>query len=54
MAENINKRHLGSNFDDFLKGENALDKGTSVAKKRIEDWKNEQDKTDRSIQKTKQ
>lgn len=39
---NINKEHIGSDFDDFLAEDNSLEtleKCTSVAKKRVEEQK---------------
>ena len=39
MANDTNKKHLGSDLDDFLEGENALNECTSVAKKRVKKWK---------------
>lgn len=53
MTGNIGKKHLGSNFDDFLIDENILEKCTTAAEIRVEHWKNEQDKGDRSPKKTK-
>ena len=31
----MNKKHIGSNFDDFLRDERLLDKAEAVAVKRV-------------------
>lgn len=53
MTENINQEHIGSNFDDFLAEENTLEKCTSVAKKRVQEWKNELETKDTLVNKSK-
>ena len=48
----MNKRNIGSNFDDFLAEEGMLEEVTAVAVKRVIAWQIEQEMTAQRITKT--
>lgn len=48
----MNKRNIGSNFDDFLAEEGILEEVTAVAVKRVIAWQIEQEMTAQRITKT--
>lgn len=52
MTESINEEYIGSDFDGFLAEDNILEKCTSVAKERVDDWKSNQENSGCSIDKT--
>ncbi|MDP3620606.1 MAG: Fis family transcriptional regulator [Polynucleobacter sp.] len=48
----MKKKHIGSNFDDFLKGESILDHSSAVAVKRVIAWQIEQEMMKQQLTKT--
>ncbi|MFI4940625.1 MAG: helix-turn-helix domain-containing protein [Burkholderiales bacterium] len=48
----MNKKHVGSNFDDFLAEEAILDEVTAVAVKRVIAWQIEQGMKAKKLNKT--
>lgn len=48
----MKKKHIGSNFDDFLKEESIFDHSSAVAVKRIIAWQIEQEMIKQNLTKT--
>ncbi|MDX1253475.1 MAG: XRE family transcriptional regulator [Gammaproteobacteria bacterium] len=48
----MNKRHIGSRFDDFLAEEAMLEEATAVAVKRVIAWQIEQEMRSQKLTKT--
>jgi predicted XRE-type DNA-binding protein len=48
----MKKKHIGSNFDDFLKEESLLERSTAVAVKRVIAWQIEQEMEKQNLTKT--
>jgi len=48
----MKKKHIGSNFDDFLKEESILDHSSAVAVKRVIAWQIEQEMMKQQLTKT--
>jgi len=48
----MNKKHIGSNFDDFLRDERLLDKAEAVAVKRVIAFQIEREMQRRKLSKT--
>ena len=48
----MKKKHIGSNFDDFLQEESLLENATAVAVKRVIAWEIEQEMAKQQLTKT--
>ena len=48
----MKKKHIGSNFDDFLKEESQFENATAVAVKRVIAWQIEQEMEKQKLTKT--
>jgi DNA-binding Xre family transcriptional regulator len=48
----MKKKHIGSNFDDFLKDESLLERSTAVAVKRVIAWQIEREMAKQNLTKT--
>ena len=48
----MKKKHIGSNFDDFLKEESQFENATAVAVKRVISWQIEQEMEKQKLTKT--
>ncbi|MBU3636489.1 XRE family transcriptional regulator [Polynucleobacter sp. es-MAR-4] len=48
----MKKKHIGSNFDDFLKEESIFDHSSAVAVKRVIAWQIEQEMIKQKLTKT--
>jgi len=48
----MKKKHIGSNFDDFLKEESIFDQSSAVAVKRVIAWQIEQEMIKQKLTKT--
>jgi len=48
----MKKKHIGSNFDDFLREESIFDQSSAVAVKRVIAWQIEQEMAKQKLTKT--
>jgi hypothetical protein len=48
----MKKKHIGENFDEFLKEESLLEHCTAIATDRILAWKTERETGERTLSKT--
>jgi len=48
----MKKKHIGSNFDEFLKDESLLERSTAVAVKRVIAWQIEREMAKQNLTKT--
>ena len=48
----MKKKHIGSNFDDFLREESIFDQSSAVAMKRVTAWQIEQEMIKQELTKT--